>query len=103
MAEYEGYYASVFYCYFVALGLDVTAEDATSHGRVDMAVRLNNRVFIFEFKVVDVDRSPGSALEQIRLKGYADKYRTGDVEIHLIGVEFDRKERNIICFEWEKP
>ena len=40
IANYEGYYASVFYSYFAALGLDITVEDSTSHGRLDMAVRL---------------------------------------------------------------
>jgi len=100
LAEYEGYYASIFYCYFTALGLDVTAEDTTNHGRIDMTVKMDNRVYIFEFKVVDIDKTPGTALEQIRQKGYADKYREDGVEIHLIGAEFDRAERNIVRFEW---
>ena len=101
LAAYEGYYASVFYCYFTALGLDVTAEDTTNHGRIDMTVRLENRVFIFEFKVTDIDKTPGTALEQIRKKDYADKYRGQNLEIYLVGVEFDRSERNIVGFEWE--
>ncbi|TYT74714.1 ATP-binding protein [Desulfobotulus mexicanus] len=37
MADYEGYYASVFYCCFVALGLDVKAEDVSNHGNMDMS------------------------------------------------------------------
>ena len=41
IARYEGYYASVFYSCFAALGLDVTVEDSSSHGRLDMAVRFN--------------------------------------------------------------
>jgi hypothetical protein len=102
LTDYEGYYASIFYCYFVALGLDVTAEDTTNHGRIDMTVKLDIRVFIFEFKVVDIDKTPGTALEQVRQKGYADKYRSGASEIYLIGVEFDRNERNIVQFEWEQ-
>jgi hypothetical protein len=101
LSEYEGYYASIFYCYFTALGLDVTAEDTTNHGRIDMTVRLDNRVFIFEFKVVDLDKTAGTALEQIRKKGYAEKYRGQNLDIYLIGVEFDRNERNIVCFDWE--
>lgn len=102
LAEYEGYYASIFYCYFTALGLDVTAEDTTNHGRIDLTVKLDTNVFIFEFKVVDIDQSPGRALEQLRQKGYAEKYRSGSAEIYLIGIEFDRSERNIVRFEWEK-
>ena len=37
LASYEGYYASIVYCYFAALGLDVRVEDATNHGRIDRA------------------------------------------------------------------
>ena len=102
LAEYEGYYASIFYCYFTALGLDVTAEDTTSHGRIDMTVKLERLIYIFEFKVVDIDKTTGTALKQIRRKGYADKYRDGATQIYLIGVEFDRNERNIVRFEWEQ-
>ncbi len=102
LAGYEGYYASIFYCYFVALGLDVTPEDSTSRGRIDMTVKMGGKVFIFEFKVVDIEKTPGTALEQIRRKKYADKYRLENDGIYLVGVEFDRTERNIVRFEWEK-
>ena len=39
IADYEGFYASVFYSYFAALGYDIAVEESTSHGRLDMAVR----------------------------------------------------------------
>ncbi|MDZ7663845.1 MAG: PD-(D/E)XK nuclease domain-containing protein [Desulfotignum sp.] len=45
--------------------------------------------------------TPGTALEQLHKKGYADKYRAQHSDIYLIGVEFDRNERNIVRFEWE--
>lgn len=78
------------------------SEDTTNHGRIDMTVQLDGNVYIFEFKVVDIDQTPGTALEQIKQKGYADKYRADTSEIYLIGVEFDRDERNIVRFEWER-
>ncbi len=68
IAKYEGYYASVFYCYFTALGLDVTAEDTTNNGRIDLTVKLERRVFILEFKVVDMNTGKNSALKQIKEK-----------------------------------
>jgi len=102
IARYEGYYASVFYCYFTALGLDVTAEDTTNHGRIDLTVKLEQRVFILEFKVVDQDTGKNSALEQIKEKAYHEKYRAEADELYLIGVEFNRKDRNIVRFEYEK-
>jgi hypothetical protein len=102
IVKYEGYYASVFYCYFNALGLDVTAEDTTNHGRIDLTVKLERRVFILEFKVVDMNAGKNSALKQIKEKAYHEKYRAEADELYLIGVEFNRKDRNIVRFEYEK-
>ena len=123
IAQYEGYYASIFYSHFAAMGLDIRLEDTTNHGRIDMTVLFNGRVFIFEFKVVS-DRaqgkagnktgrgkasggrsggasSKGTALQQIKDRGYADKYRARGEPIHLIGVEFGKNSRNIVGFEVE--
>lgn len=99
--EYEGYYASVFYSYFAALGLDVTLEDVSNHGRLDMALQFNGQVYLFEFKAVD-DKPTGNALQQIHAKRYADKYRALNQPLHLIGVEFGKTERNIVGFAVEQ-
>ena len=101
IADYEGYYASVFYSYFAALRLDVTVEDSSSHGRVDMAVRCGGHVYLFEFKVVELAPA-GAAMAQLTEKRYADKYRDLREPIHLIGVEFSRETRNIVAFEVER-
>ena len=45
IARYEGYYASVFYAWLAAVGLDVTVEDSSSRGRADLAVRFAGDVF----------------------------------------------------------
>jgi hypothetical protein len=100
LAGFEGHYASVFYSHFAALGLDVRVEDATSHGRIDMAVLYAGRVFLFEFKVVD-RQATGEALRQIKDRCYADKYRARGEPIHLVGIEFGRVERNVVGFEVE--
>jgi len=98
IANYEGYYASVFYSYFAALGYEIVVEESSSHGRLDMAVRTGGRVYLFEFKVVEMT-PPGSALAQLRERGYADKYRGRGEPIHLVGVEFSRETRNVTAFE----
>ena len=98
IAKFEGYYASVFYSYFAALGLDIKVEDSSSHGRVDMAVHFNDNIYLFEFKVVEL-ASEGAAMAQLKAKGYADKYRSLDQPIHLIAVEFSKDTRNITAFE----
>ena len=101
MANYEGYYASVFYSYFAGLGLDVRVEDSTSHGRLDMAVLFNNNIYLFEFKVVEL-ASAGAALAQLQARGYADKYRALGQPIYLIGVEFSKDQRNLAAFDVER-
>ncbi len=100
IAQYEGYYASIFYSHFAALGLDIRLEDATNQGRIDMTVLFNGHVYIFEFKAVD-GQSDGGALEQIKRNHYADKYRARGEPIHLIGVAFGKTSRNIVGFEVE--
>ena len=98
--RYEGYYASVFYSYFASLGLDVTLEDTTNLGRIDMTLLFNEQVYIFEFKVVEIVPE-GKAIEQIKDKAYADKFKSQGKSIHLIGVEFSKESRNIVAFDVE--
>ena len=101
IANFEGYYAAVFYAYFAGLGLDVVVEDSASLGRLDMAVRFNGNVYLFEFKVVEL-APEGSAMAQLKAKGYADKYRHLLQPIHLIGVEFSKASRNILALDVEQ-
>jgi hypothetical protein len=101
IADFEGYYASVFYSYFAALGLNIAVEESTNLGRLDMAVRFEGRVYIFEFKVVEL-LPEGRALQQIKDKHYADKYQGTGAPIYLIGVEFSKDTRNIVGFEVEQ-
>ena len=98
IANYEGYYASVFYSYFAALGYAIAVEESSSHGRLDMALRTGGHVYLFEFKVVEM-APPGSALAQLQERNYAAKYRGRGEPIHLIGVEFSRETRNVTAFE----
>ena len=59
----------VFYAYFTALGLDLTPEDASCHGRLDLTVRFNGQIYLFEFKVVELVPE-GQALRQVQGRGY---------------------------------
>lgn len=99
--NFEGYYASIFYSYFAASGLQVIVEDSTNHGRLDMTLKFNQQVYLFEFKVVELTPE-GNALQQIKDKKYADKYRGLNQPIHMIGVEFNKTGRNIVGFEVEQ-
>jgi hypothetical protein len=100
IAQYEGYWASVFYSHIAALGLDLIAEDVTNQGRIDLTVKLPERIYLFEFKVVELEPE-GKALAQLKAKDYAAKYRVAGVPIHLVGIEFSRISRRVVGFEAE--
>ncbi len=100
ICRYEGYYASVFYSYFTATGFTVIPEDITHKGRIDMTVRFNGRIYLFEFKVVESEPQ-GRALQQLKDKNYAHKYQAEGLPIYLIGVEFSKETHTVVAFEIE--
>ena len=93
-ARYEAWYAGMLYACFRTIGLDLRVEDSSSRGRADMVVLHGDQVFVFEFKMADGeddrDAVAQQAIDQIREKGYADKYRDRNEPVHLIGVAFGR-------------
>jgi len=97
IAEYEGFYASVLYAYLQSLGFDIEGEDVTNQGRIDLAVKLPDVIYLFEFKVIDEE-----PLSQMKEKGYYQKYLSTGRDIYLVGIVFDREKRNIKNFIWEK-
>jgi hypothetical protein len=101
IAQYEGYYASVFYAFFASLGLPITVEESSNAGRLDMVVRFRERALIFEFKLVDDEATPGgnSALAAIIERGYAERYRAEGVPVDCVGIEFSRKQRRIVAWD----
>jgi len=115
LPDVEGYYASVLYAFFSSLDARIIPEDITSHGQVDLTVKLAGHVYVMEIKVVngrsgedgDLDgrvekMDQNSALKQIREKGYAKKY-LGEkgVKVHEVGLIFSRKRRNLVSWAWE--
>ncbi|MDQ7085527.1 MAG: ATP-binding protein, partial [Sulfurovum sp.] len=95
--HYEGFYASIVYIYLQSLGLDIIGEDVTNHGRIDLTVKIDQYIYIIEFKV-----GKGEALTQIKQKDYASKYMNEGKDIILVGINFDEEVRNISGFEWER-
>jgi len=64
-----------------------------------MIIILPQAVYVIEFKV---DNVPGTALEQIKEKGYHRKYLADNRTVYIIGIGFDSNKKNITEFEWEK-
>jgi len=97
IAHYEGFYASVVYVYLASLGVEIIAEDVTNSGRIDLTIKLNNNIFIIEFKV-----GKDNALKQIKSRNYHQKYLNENKNIYLVGINFDEEEKNVSEFEWDK-
>jgi hypothetical protein len=100
--EYEGFYSSIFYSVFNSLGLECVAEDITNRGRIDLTIKINNYIYIFEFKVIEEIDDSKKPLEQIKERRYFEKYQQENKEIILVGIEFSKEKRNIREYAFEK-
>jgi hypothetical protein len=61
-----GYFSNVIYAYFASLGLKITAENVSNKGKIDPTIKLNDNLYILEFKI----DGQGTALGQIKDKNY---------------------------------
>lgn len=96
ISQYEGYYASVLYAWLSSLGFSVIPEDVTNKGRIDLSVQAGLNTWIFEFKVLGIDRSGDTnPLDQIKKRGYAEKYLSESKQVILVGIVWNPKTRNI--------
>jgi hypothetical protein len=105
LADYEGFYASVLYAYFSAVTGTVIPEDTNNHGQADMTVQLDTNIYVMEIKVIPgelPEGSPNKALEQIRSRNYAEKYRRAQgVQVFELGLVFSRTQRNLVQFDYQ--
>ena len=96
----ELYYSSIFFSSMKALGAEIGSEIETKNGRVDAILKTEKHIYVFEFKR---DQSADIALKQIHDKGYANQF---DVDrktktVHLVGINFSSKEKNITEYKEE--
>ncbi|WP_119342981.1 ATP-binding protein [Facilibium subflavum] len=99
--QYEGFYASIVYSFFAALGYDLIAEDVTNHGKIDLTIIMPDKVLIIEFKLSKYGDAK-QALAQIKMRRYPEKYISRQLPIYLIGMSFDANARNLVDFLVEK-
>ncbi len=99
LAGYEGYWASLVYCLFAALGVETRAEEPSNQGQVDLVIEYQGRIWLLEFKLDNADGGQ-RALDQIKTKGYHSRYIGQPVT--LIGMDFSREQRNLVGFAWER-
>ena len=95
----EQYYQSVLYAVFRLLGIHAHAEVVCATGRIDMLVLTRQHVYIFEFKV-NTQGTAQDAIDQIKAREYFHIVSAEGRPVHLVGVSFDEKSRNI--GEWKE-
>ena len=90
--DQERHFQSVMYILTTLCGFYAEVEEHTSKGRMDMTIRTDRYIYIFEFKF---NSSADIALKQIEDMGYADKFNDDNREVVCIGVNYCSKERNV--------
>ncbi|MEM6699000.1 MAG: PD-(D/E)XK nuclease domain-containing protein [Bacteroidota bacterium] len=88
----EAYYHSVIYLVFQYLGQFIEAEVHTSDGRIDAVVKTGIQVYILEFKL---DQSAATAMQQIKEKQYADKYKSSEKPLLALGINFSSDTKSV--------
>ena len=88
----EKYYQTIFYLLFRLMGQYVDTEVKSAIGRADVVVKMQDAIYVFEFKV---DGTPEEALEQINSKGYIIPYQPDHRKVVKVGVNFDSATRSI--------
>ena len=84
--KYEGHYQQMLYVIFSLLGYYVDVEVRTPRGRVDMVLRTNTTLYVMELKL---DKDASSAMEQINLKDYPERFALCGLPVVKVAVSFD--------------
>lgn len=92
----ERYFHSLFIMIAALIGLDIDAEVNTNIGRIDGVIEFSDKIYLVEFKY---NKSASSAIDQITLKKYAERYNTSNKKIILMGVNFTREKIEFLIRE----
>ena len=90
--DYEGHYQQMLYIIFSLLGYYVDVEVRTPRGRVDMVLRTATTLYVVEVKL---DKSAETAMQQIDLKQYPERFALCGLPVVKAAVNFDREAHNI--------
>lgn len=88
----EQLYQSLIYAALLAVGADVQAEDQTSDGRMDIALKLPDAIYIIELKY---DKSAEEATDQIIAKNYAVRFAADQRPVYAVGMNISHDRRTI--------
>ena len=93
VTNHEGHYQQMLFIIFSLLtGYVVDVEVHTPNGRVDIVLLTDIRLYIIELKL---NRDAQTALQQINLKNYAQRFALCGKPIVKVGINFDSAQGNI--------
>ena len=95
----EQLYQSLIYAALIGFGADVQAEDHTSDGRMDIALKLPDAIYIMELKY---GKTAEEATDQILQKDYAVRFAADTRPVYAIGLNISQDRRTIESFEIKK-
>ena len=98
-ANSEGHYQQLLYVIFSLMGRYVDVEVHTATGRVDMVMRTDKSLYLFELKL---NKSAEAAMRQIDLNDYASKFVLSGLPVVKVGINFDAERRTIGNWKIEK-
>ena len=90
--DYEGHYQQILYIIFSLLGYYVDVEVHTPRGRVDMVLRTATTLYVVEVKL---DKSAETAMQQIDLKQYPERFALCGLPVIKVAVNFNRETHTI--------
>ena len=100
----ERYYHVVLLTLLWGCGIEAVVEEPSNPGRSDLAIRYGQDVWILELKKAPnpqaVKAAAQQGLEQIKEKGYANRYK--DRSLFLVGIGIDEEKRNLGCYAMER-
>ena len=91
-ANSEGHYQQLLYVIFSLFGRYVEVEVHTPTGRVDIVMKTDKALYLFELKL---NKSAQAAINQIDLKDYSSKFALSGLPIVKVGINFDPERRTI--------
>ena len=88
----EQLYQSLIYAALMSFGADVSAEEQTSDGRMDIALKLPDCIYIIELKY---GKTAEEAIDQILSKNYAVRFASDARPVVAIGLNISQDRRTI--------
>lgn len=87
----ESYYHAFIHIILDIIGVKIDSEVETNLGRIDAVVETEKYLYLMEFKLSDAS----IAIKQIKENKYFQKYLDIDKQVILLGIAFDKTEKNI--------